>query len=376
MSVLFLADPHLGTSNHNKEVFKAHLEFFEQQLFPYVLQNKIKNVVICGDFYDNRNVVDIFILQETKERFFKWFADNNVSLHLTVGNHCTYFKDTNKYNIYTAAGIDKLTNIYVYHDVTNVIIDRKIFSFVPWQVENKPVILNKEVDVVVGHFPAIGFPMTKGIDCKDGIDISSFKEYPLVVSGHFHIQKRIGNFQMLGNPYQKDWGDFGESKGFWVFENDKLTLIENEVSPKHIKIFYKEDGDRVVLETKGLGINDVWCVSDDKKLYSYLLKLCEKNHIRFILLSKARQKKIDKIYNDILNASLGLNKIEMVDAVDVIESCDFSSMENEIKEDSDVVGNMQLYTDSVTLNPSLDKDKLSLLFGEIYKEAVLMEKGI
>jgi DNA repair exonuclease SbcCD nuclease subunit len=362
MSVCFLGDLHFDGSNHNKELFWNQMEFFTEQFFPYVKLINGKHVVIAGDTFDSRAVVDIYILQELREKFFKWFADNKVTLHISVGNHDTYRKDSNHHNVFTATGIDTLPCVKVYHEVTDVVIENKTFCFVPWQPEGQVFLINKKADVVVGHFPVVGFPMTKGISCKDGFDINSFKEYPLVVSGHFHIAQQKGNFQMLGNPYQKDWGDFEEVKGFWVLQDYGLVLMENGISPKHIKIFYKEEEDKIVLTTKGLGYNDLVCTDKDKDVYQYMLKLCEKNHIRFVLLSKKNQKKIDKIYNDMLHSSLGSNKIEMVDAVDVVESCDFSNMEKEIKEDSDVIGNMQLFTESLTLTPELDKEKLTMLF--------------
>ena len=72
--------------------------FFETQLFPYLLKNKVKDVVHCGDIVHNRNTIDLWILQELKTRFFKWFDDNNINLHLVVGNHDLYYRSTLDYS--------------------------------------------------------------------------------------------------------------------------------------------------------------------------------------------------------------------------------------------------------------------------------------
>jgi hypothetical protein len=62
--------------------------------------------------------------------------------------------------------------------------------------------------------------------------------------------------------------------------------------------------------------------------------------------------------------------IELINTAEVVQNLDEERMANEIKEDSDVLGNMKLYTESVEVAESIDKDLLTGMFEQLYKETV------
>ena len=62
--ILFLTDEHMGCNNGNKLVFETQMEFYEKQLFPFILKNNIKYVISLGDITDKRDHIDLYILQE------------------------------------------------------------------------------------------------------------------------------------------------------------------------------------------------------------------------------------------------------------------------------------------------------------------------
>lgn len=235
----FCADLHFGSKNNHKETFEEQMSFFEKQFFPFIKNNGISNVCSLGDFTDSRIQISWYILQELRERFFKWFDDNNIIFHHVIGNHDLLYKDrTTHHSLKNFLG--EFNNIKVYDEVTTLKIKPYVFGIVPWT--NNDNIVYPKADILLLHGEFKGFNMSKGIECKNGLEVKSFKDYQLVLSGHFHLIQEQGNFKYLGNPYQKDWGDFGEQKGFWILDdNFNMLHIQNEISPRFLKIIYEDD---------------------------------------------------------------------------------------------------------------------------------------
>ena len=63
----------------------------------------------------------------------------------------------------------------------------------------------------------------------------------MVFSGHFHHKSDNGTIYYLGNPYQTNWMDYKDPRGFHMFdfETRELTFIENPYEMFH-KYFYND----------------------------------------------------------------------------------------------------------------------------------------
>ena len=66
---------------------------------------------------------------------------------------------------------------------------------------------------------------------------------PLVFSGHFHLRakRNFGNSEIIyvGNPYEMDFGDSMQSKGFYILDINDLSyeFVDNTLTPKHVKVY-------------------------------------------------------------------------------------------------------------------------------------------
>jgi DNA repair exonuclease SbcCD nuclease subunit len=374
-----VTDIHFGSKQNNKVIFDNQMEFFEKQFFPFLLENSITDVVCCGDVFDNRQVIDVYILQELRERFFGWFGRNGVSFLTLLGNHDIVHKSSLDYNIFKSAGLDLIENIEVYDVPTKIKIGKYSIGMLPWIITDDEAQLGipEGIDVLFCHAELRDFYVSKGVISKNGFNKDIFKSIKLVCSGHYHIKATQKNVNFLGNPYQKDWGDFQEEKGFWTLgDNFDLHFHQNETSPRHVKINYSElpEGSEFEFEVRTVGLGYEKCCSNIKKM-DEIMEVCKNNHVKFIILNGKNQKRIDKLYEAMLQSS-NSKQIEIVVAADIIESCDFTSLEDEIKEDSDVVGNMKLYTEATVLKEDLNKDKLLRLFHELHQETLLVERGV
>ncbi len=78
--------------------------------------------------------------------------------------------------------------------------------------------------------------------CEEGVKIKDLlKKSELVVSGHFHTrhEKKFGKGTILycGNPFQMDFGDVDNEKGYYILD---LDTMEYEFTPNTISPIYKK----------------------------------------------------------------------------------------------------------------------------------------
>jgi DNA repair exonuclease SbcCD nuclease subunit len=79
--------------------------------------------------------------------------------------------------------------------------------------------------------------------CEEGLKVKDLlKKSPLVISGHFHTrhEKKFGKGTILyvGNPFQMDFGDTNNQKGYYILDLDTLeyNFTTNNISPNYKKI--------------------------------------------------------------------------------------------------------------------------------------------
>jgi len=92
-----------------------------------------------------------------------------------------------------------------------------------------------------GHFEFANFPMHKGVDNLHGMATDMFQKYELVCSGHYHTRSQRDNIVYLGTPYEINWQDYGDDKGY-------LTSDEASYWVK-LKIFRPSENDRIPTES-------------------------------------------------------------------------------------------------------------------------------
>ena len=361
--VLFLTDEHMGCSNGNKLVFEEQMRFYEQQLFPYILQNNISHVVSLGDITDKREYIDLYILQELKQRMFGWFEKNKVNIKYLLGNHSCYHKNTTSHNFFVENFNEYKYCTYI-DTPTTFYIGKYTFYAIPWVTGKLSEVELKPADICLTHSDMKGMRFTKGIDSKAGFDVDSFAQYHYVLNGHMHIQSRHKNVINIGNPYQKDFGDFLEPKGFFVLkDNFELEFVENILSPKHIKIFYSEKNGLTIQ-----GDEPERKISDKEAV-----ELNKSNYCKIIILDSKSQKKFDKFHESMVSCSKNNYKVEVIEASEILESVDMTKLEENVNSDSNELEIINAYSQELELN-DIDPIKLNECFETLYKEVLLSEK--
>lgn len=248
MKILILGDLHIGARNSNPVLFNMMKGFFNNVLFPYILDNKIDTIIQLGDIHDKRKSIDFVVAEYIINDFFQWFEDNNVKLISIVGNHDSYYKNTIKLD-----GMSQLTkkfsNVIIVNKPSTYEFDKTKFILVPWICdENKNECVNyiekneNSEAILLGHFELAGFEMSKGIKSETGnMDMSSIFGYKKVISGHYHITSEKDNVIYIGTPYELNWNDYGDKKRFIVYDTDdnEFQMIPTNIV-LHEKIMYTD----------------------------------------------------------------------------------------------------------------------------------------
>jgi len=243
MKIILLGDTHFDEKNGDQKLLDMQMSFLKQQMIPYMLENNISTIAQLGDITNNRTHIslntqhEIFnLLTMTHEAGLNWIY--------LIGNHDIFFKDSR--DIFSMEVIEKAFDNFRVVKTVEVI---EGLQFTPWMCSDEKFEILPGAKAILGHFDIKDFYVTKTFKSEHGLGSSAFKSMP-VYSGHYHLKQDVGNIHFVGTPYQLDWNDFNTLKGFHVLDTETLEckFIENEKTPKHIKIYLDVDTKVCTLE--------------------------------------------------------------------------------------------------------------------------------
>ena len=236
--VAIFSDLHLGVHSNSSEWHKYAIEW--ANWFRDECRNKgIKDIIFCGDWHHNRSEISVNTLQVSADILDLFEEFNLIAI---TGNHDIYYKHRTDVNSLSIFRNRKNVTILEQYQTLEA-FDRKL-SFCPWNTSTKII---EESDVVFGHFEIETFKMNAFKVCEEGVRVKDLlKKSSLIISGHFHTrhEKQFGKGTILyvGNPFQMDFGDAGNRKGYHILDLDTLEyeFFENNVSPCYEKIMLSE----------------------------------------------------------------------------------------------------------------------------------------
>ena len=351
MKVALITDTHFGARNDNSNFNEYFFEFYENQFFPYLKEHGITDVIHLGDVMDRRKYVSYRIAKDFRERFINQFE--NINFHMLVGNHDTFYKNTNAVNSLQELVDGRYENITVYEEATEVEFDGCKILFVPWinadNMSHTTNLLKKsDAQVCMGHLELNGFEMQKGMYMDHGWDKQEFKRFDMVLSGHYHHKSDDGQVFYLGTPYQIYWNDWNDPKGFHVFDTEKREL-ERIVNPRTIfsKIYY----------------DDTMPAFDD----NHDMSAYKNKYVKLVVVNKKDLYQFDRFVDKLLAADCHDVKI-----VEDFSEMDASNVSDDIVENSeDTMTLLEKYIDELPVD--LSKDRLKNTMRTLYTEAQDLE---
>ena len=286
MKICLLGDTHFGVRNDSKSFHNYYEKFYSELFFPYLSEHGITNIIQLGDLFDRRKYVNFLTLSESKRYFFDKLKEHNLDMIALLGNHDIFWKESLSINSPELL-LSDYSNIHIVHNPETITIKGTTIDFIPWICkENETSVLefiNKtSSNICVGHFELAGFDMMKGIPNHDGKDSNFLKRYTHVFSGHYHTSSSKGNISYLGTPYQLTWIDYGDPKGFYIFDTDtnELEFIQNTYE-MFVKYYYNESKeDPRAIDTSFMEDKIVKLVVVDKKDFTLFDNFVERIYKR------------------------------------------------------------------------------------------------
>ena len=248
MKILLITDQHFGVRNDNQAFINLYKKFYGEIVIPFIKAANIRQVIALGDTFDKRRSVNFMSLAEAKQMWFDPLDDLGVRMHMLVGNHDIYYKNTLRINAPREL-LAEYSNIVIHDTPTTVVFDGLSILLLPWICDDNrdrafSEISNTDARICMGHLELNGFEAHPGHVMLNGMDASLFDKFDRVFSGHYHMKSSNKNITYLGNPYQLYWNDYGCKRGFHVFDTEtlKLTFYRNPFEMFH-KIHYNDGMD-------------------------------------------------------------------------------------------------------------------------------------
>ena len=246
MKIALLNDTHFGCRNDSPAFIEYQIKFYNDVFFPYLKEHNIKTLIHLGDVVHRRKFINHNTAHNFKKVFWNKLEDYNIDTHILIGNHDTYFKNTNDVNALQNLNINKGAKIYT--RPVDVNFDGLDILFLPWICDDNHsdsiyAIDNSTSVIAMGHLEIKGFEMHKGHFNEQGLEKSQFTKFEKVISGHFHKKSDDGRIYYLGTQYEITWSDYKCPKGFHIFDTQTRELERVPNPYRMYKKFYYNDKD-------------------------------------------------------------------------------------------------------------------------------------
>lgn len=354
MLIALITDTHWGVRNDNLAFADYFKRFYDQIFFPKIDELGIKQIVHLGDIVDRRKYINFLTAKRLRDDFIKPCVDRDIKLDIIIGNHDTYFKNTNEVNSMDELHTGRNPLVTAHSEPTTLTIDGTDIMIMPWINSGNmnsclQAMQDTKAQIMFGHFEIKGFEMYKGSVNDHGFETNLFEKFDIVCSGHFHHKSTQGNITYLGAPYEMTWSDYDDPRGFHIFDTDtrELTFIQNPLTM----------------------FNKIWYDDMDKTVDEVL----ERNYNAF---SNTFVKVIIKNKTNPYWFDMFIDRLEQVGIVDlqVVEdhlNLDLEDDNDIVNEAEDTMTILKKYVEQLDLH--VDKKKLDLLMRDLYNEALSVE---
>jgi hypothetical protein len=354
MQSALINDTHHGVRN-DSELFDRHIEkFYREIFFPTIDKLGINHIIHLGDVFDRRKYINFKTAYTFRKMFLDEVRKRYVSRGLTIdffaGNHDVYHKNTNEVNALHELIDGKLPKecCRIFIDPVTVNINGYDIAYFPWITASnyeKTIdhVKNTKAFVAMGHFEFKGFEVLRGIINEEGMDPGLFEKFATVLSGHYHFKSSANGIDYLGNQYDLTWSDYGDQRGFHIFDHATrdLEFIENP-NKMFVKLFY----------------------DDEKNDYNkFDFEPYKEKCVKLIVLNRKNQFVFEKLLD-------GLYAQNLAD-LSIIEEHEQKIEDNSVDLAQDTLEIVNQYVD--TLDVTCDKNNLKKMIHEIYIEALSVE---
>lgn len=230
MKIALLGDIHFGVYNSDEDFFTYQIKILDK-IFDELRSKGINIVILLGDFFDNRKILQLKHAHDVKE-YIKSKTDYFNFIYIS-GNHDLAFKNDNSVNSVKLL-FEDVKNFRIINDTAEeLLFGNTKFLMIPWLNENSEEsfkeIMKTDAMFACGHLELKGFEWVKGIESTEGLEIDLFGRFTRVFTGHFHIASEKANIKYIGSCMQLSYNDFDVKKIYTVFDTDVNTWEDIEI---------------------------------------------------------------------------------------------------------------------------------------------------
>jgi DNA repair exonuclease SbcCD nuclease subunit len=246
--ILLFSDIHIHPHKKSNKRLQDCLDVIPW-VFKVAKENNIKTILFGGDFFHDRQKIDIFTYQKTFEVLSQEMNKGDFELYMLLGNHDLWYMDDT--SISSVFPLSLIRGIKIIDKPCRIKIEDSIWDFLPFTLnplESLSKIKSDEKrEYLLGHIAINDARMHKGHYSSDiivehegemiSIDSNVFSKYKHVFLGHFHSEQKVGkNIEYIGSPLQLSFGESFEDKHIIILdlETNNKKYIKNNFSPKHI----------------------------------------------------------------------------------------------------------------------------------------------
>lgn len=349
MKVAIITDTHWGARNDSQAFIEFYRKFYQNSFFPTLEEQGIDTVLMLGDTFDRRKYTNHATIKAAKDIFFNTLQEKNIKAYVIIGNHDTFYKNTNEVNSIDLMLLE-YDNITSIANPTTIEIDGTKIAMIPWICADNYTdcfneINNTEAEICMGHLEIAGFEMYRGHTSEGGISPDSFKRFDTVFSGHYHHRSTKGNITYLGTPYELTWQDYGDPKGFHIFDTSsrQLTFIQNPYT-MFVRLEYNDKN----MEPINLDSLDL-----------------KETYVKLVVINKTDYYKFDQFINKLYTK--GCHDIKIVEDMSEFQ-------QGEVDETIDLEDTLSILSNYIeSVQTDVDKEKIKNYMKALYTEAINIE---
>lgn len=212
--VAMFTDIHFGKKNNSTQHNQDCLDYVTWFCNEVKKDNQISHVVFMGDWFENRNSVNVMTMDYAGEAV-KLLAALNLPIYIIIGNHDLYHRESRK--VFSTKIFKEFTNITLVSEP--LLIEDKILVC-PFLFKNEysKLVEYANIPYWMGHFEFRNFVVT-GSDrrLEHGPDHKQFNKPKHIFSGHYHKRQATDNVIYIGNTFPMDYGDaWDDTRGMCV----------------------------------------------------------------------------------------------------------------------------------------------------------------
>lgn len=334
-------DIHFGARNNSDQHNLDNIEFVDW-FIEMVKKEKPSHIAFLGDFFENRNAINVRTLDRASQACRKLNA-LGIPIIWIVGNHDLYHRSDR--NIFSTDIFKDLNNFLLVSEPMQLSKDWLVAPYL-FRAEYPNLVADiNSAKYVLGHFEFRNFVVTGADRVMDhGPDADAFSGPKYIFSGHFHKRQYNKNIVYIGNTFPTNFGDAGDrERGMCVFDvvNDDVYFHDWEEAP----LFFKTRLSRVLAGDADFPAKSrVRCVLDVDIGYSDVQALRDE-------MIKGLGLREFSVEEDI-----AARKEMLAEGLELEGDLDLSSLDNTVR---------QLISEGVSPSPTIDPTQLIKLYEEL-----------